>query len=45
MQPNPPENRRLIFMSAERAKIVTAINEERARAIKEAIDALAPYLK
>jgi hypothetical protein len=45
MQPNMPEDRRLIFMTAERAKIVTAINEERARAIKEAIDALAPYLR
>lgn len=45
IHPNMPENRRLIFMNAERAMIVTAINEERARAIKEAIDALAPYLR
>jgi len=45
MQPNMPRNHRLIFMTAERANIIAAINEERARAIKEAIDALAPYLR
>ena len=45
MKPNMPENRRLIFLNAERAKTVTAINRARAEMIKEAIDALGPYLK
>jgi hypothetical protein len=45
MQPNMPENRRLILVDAFYAKSVTAINEARAEAIKEAIDALEPYLK
>ena len=45
MQPNMPENRRVIFMDAIHAKPVAAINQARADFIKDAIDALAPYLE
>jgi hypothetical protein len=45
IQPNMPEHRCLIFMDAGEAKSVVAINKVRAELIKEAIDALGPYLK
>jgi hypothetical protein len=43
--PDMPEGRELVYLDAEHAKTVTAMNKVKARAVKDAIDALAPYLK
>lgn len=45
MRPDMPEGRRAIYIDAEHAETVSAINQVRAEGIKEAIDALAPYLR
>jgi hypothetical protein len=45
MYPNMPENRRLIYFDTVHAQSIAAINQARAGAIKEAMDALEPYLK
>ena len=38
-------NRRSVYLDARHANTVIQFNEVRAKAVKEAIDALAPYLK
>jgi hypothetical protein len=45
MQPNMPENRRVVYMDAVHAKSVAAINLARADFIKGATEALEPHLK
>jgi hypothetical protein len=38
-------NRQFVYLDAQHAKVVIEFNGIRARAVKEAVDALAPYLK
>jgi hypothetical protein len=45
LESNMPENRKLVYLDTKQAKFVTAFNRTRADVVKEAIDALAPYLK
>jgi hypothetical protein len=45
LQPNLPSNRQLVYLDAQHAKFVIEFNRVRAKVVKEAIDALAPYLK
>jgi hypothetical protein len=45
LQTNMPEERRLVYMDAKHAGHVAEFNKITAGAIKESIDALAPYLK
>jgi hypothetical protein len=45
LQSNMPENRRLVYLDATHAKFVIELNRARVGVVKEAIDALAPYLK
>jgi hypothetical protein len=45
LQSNMPENRRLVYLDATHAKFVVELNRIRAGVVKEAIDALSPYLK
>jgi hypothetical protein len=45
LQANMPEGRQLVFMSAKRKSFVIKFNRTRANVVKEAIDALAHYLK
>jgi hypothetical protein len=40
-----PKNSRLVYLDAKRAKFVIEFNRTKAHAVKEAIDALTPYLK
>ncbi len=44
MYPNMPANRRLIYFDTMHAQSIAAVNQSRAVAIKEALEALAPYL-
>src|SRR5262245_52778007 len=44
LQPNMPANRRLVYLDAGNATFVTEFNRTTARAVKEAVDALVPYL-
>ena len=39
-----PENRPLVYLEAKHAKVVIEFNRARAGVVKEAMDALAPYL-
>jgi len=43
--PDKPANRRLVYLDAQHAKVVIEFNRITARAVKEAIDVLEPYLK
>jgi hypothetical protein len=45
LQRNMPEHHQLVYLDATHAKFVSEFNRTRARVVKEAIDALAPYLK
>jgi hypothetical protein len=45
LQANMPKGRQLVYMSADRTEFVIEFNRVRAGVVKEAIDALAPYLK
>jgi hypothetical protein len=45
LQANMPENRQLVYMDAHHAPFVIEFNETRAGVVKEAMNALAPYLK
>jgi hypothetical protein len=40
-----PENRHLVYMDARLAEFVIELNQIRACLVKEAMNALAPYLK
>jgi hypothetical protein len=45
LQSGMPENRQLVYLDAHQAKFVIEFNRVKASVVKEAIDALAPYLK
>lgn len=45
LQSKMPNGRQLIYLDAEHAKFVVEFNQTRAGIVKEAIDAVAPYLK
>lgn len=45
LHPNMPEGHQPVFLNATHAKFVSEFNRTRANVVKEAIDALAPYLK
>jgi hypothetical protein len=45
LQASMPENRQLVYMDAHHAPFVIEFNETRAGVVKEAMNALAPYLK
>ena len=45
LQSNMPEGRQVVYLDAEHADTVRRMNEIKAGPIKEAMDALVPYLK
>jgi hypothetical protein len=45
LQPDMPDGRVLVYLDAQHAETVSEINRARAGVVKEAIDAIAPYLK
>ena len=45
LQTGMPENRQLVYLDAHLAAFVIEFNQTRATVVKEAMEALAPYLK
>jgi hypothetical protein len=45
LHPDMPEGRQLVYLPAQRKSFVIQFNRAKAGVVKEAIDALAPYLK
>jgi hypothetical protein len=45
LQSNMPENRQIVYLDAQPAEFVIEFNRTRAGVVKEAVNALAPYLK